>query len=525
MVTATMNGWVSMTTRYVDALFKHLRARSESVAFALGDDRLTWAELDDASRRYAMGLLRLGLRKGDRVAVALETSLDLVISLVGHYRLGLIHVPVNTQYRAAELGHILRDSGARALVTHAGCPIDEVSRGVELPTSLEHRIVAGEPDASRVSFEKLRASEPQAGSPAALDHDLALFIYTSGTTGASKGVMHSFASVVSNIEALTDLWRWSDADRQILALPLFHVHGLGIGVHGALLQGCATELHRGFEARAVIDAVGRGATIFMGVPTMHSRLLKAMQADPAAAQKMARARLFTSGSAALPAHVFDGYERLTGLRILERYGMSETMLTLSNPYDGERRRGTVGLPVPGCEIRVVDEDFNDSEAGALGQIIMRGDSLMQGYWGQPERSAKALRDGWFLTGDIARRAPDGYISIVGRKSVDILKSGGYKISAREIEECLIQHPWVAEIGVVGLYDEEWGQRIAAGVVLEAEYSDATNASVLSALQRFSDEALAAYKKVREVLIIDGLPRNALGKVQKHRLVEAFDHRE
>jgi malonyl-CoA/methylmalonyl-CoA synthetase len=515
-----------MSDDYVAKLFRHVHSGSDKTAFRLGERSVSWADLDELSRRYAAGLDRLGLERGDRVAVMLETSIDMIVSLLGHYRLGLVHVPVNTAYREVEVDHILRDSGARAVLVDAQSPSHEVLRELDAPATLDHRILvgAGKTLPEECTFDELSTSDPLAGAPVTgrpcpSDDDLSLFIYTSGTTGKSKGVEHTFGSVVSNIDNLTTLWQWTPDDRQVLALPLFHVHGLGIGVHGTLIRGCETVLHESFDAHEVADAIAEGGTIFMGVPTMHTRLVRAMDEDESVADKLRHARLFTSGSAALPIDVFEAFEEYTGHAILERYGMSETMLTISNPYEGERRPGTVGFAVPGpegarTEVRVVSENMTDVEVGQTGQIVVRGKSLMRGYWKQPERTEEAFSDGWFLTGDVATVDEDGYISIVGRQSVDIIKSGGYKISAREIERVIRQHPNVLEVAVVGLQDPEWGETIAAAVVASGEVD-------LEELADQVEQSLASYKKPRALLVVDELPRNALGKVQKHRLVDAF----
>jgi malonyl-CoA/methylmalonyl-CoA synthetase len=526
-----------MSQDYVSTLFRHVHSGSDKTAFRLGTRQVSWAELDELSRRYAAGLDELGLERGDRVAVMLETSIDMIVALLGHYRLGLVHVPVNTAYRELEVGHILRDSGARAVVVEAASPSLEVLRQLDAPDALDHRIVVGQSDGSagELEFEQLLAAEALEGAPRPSDDDLSLFIYTSGTTGQSKGVEHTFGSVVSNIDNLTSLWQWAPDDRQVLALPLFHVHGLGIGVHGTLIRGCTTVLHERFDALEVADEIADGATIFMGVPTMHTLLVRAMDSDGAVAQKLRGARLFTSGSAALPIDVFEAFKEYTGHTILERYGMSETMLTLSNPYDEERRPGSVGFAVPGpdggkTEVRVVDDELCDVAPGEPGQIVVRGASVMRGYWKQPERTEQAFGDGWFLTGDVATVDQDGYISIIGRQSVDIIKSGGYKISAREIERVLRQNSKVLEVAVVGLPDPMWGETIAAAVVP----TDAARAGIGQTdfdpqireawLQEFADlveQSLASYKKPRALMVVDELPRNALGKVQKHRLVDAF----
>jgi malonyl-CoA/methylmalonyl-CoA synthetase len=373
------------------------------------------------------------------------------------------------------------------------------------------------PGGGQVAFERLLEAPEIRADPAADDADTALLVYTSGTTGKSKGAALSFSAVVANTEALMALWRVSSSDRLVLTLPLFHVHGLCIGVHGALLTGLTLLLSERFQAEEVVRAFAeQGATIFMGVPTMYVKLLELLRERPEAGKALARGRLFTAGSAALPAADFEEFERLTGHRILERYGMTETLFTLSNPYDGERRPGTVGRPVPGCEVRIVEENGEEAAPGAPGEILVRGDSLMTEYWDRPAETAAAFQEGWFATGDVARRDADGYVRIVGRNSVDVIKSGGYKISAREIEDLVATHPGVREVAVVGAPDRMWGERIVAAVVLrETAGGDAIAREVTDLCAK----RLADYKRPKEVRIFEELPRNALGKVQKHRILE------
>ena len=301
----------------------------------------------------------------------------------------------------------------------------------------------------------------------------------------------------------------------MLGLPLFHVHGLGIGVYGARIHGLCIDLLPRFEAARVVESLRGGASIFMGVPTMYAMLLEHLDEHPGDADALRGARLFTSGSAALPAHDFERFERLTGHRILERYGMTETLLTLSNPLDGERRPGSVGSPVPGCEVRVVSESGKDCPAGVAGELWVRWPGLMSGYWNNPTATADAFCDGWFRTGDVVSRDADGYVRIVGRSSVDIIKSGGFKISAREIEEVVAQHPNIEEVAIVGLPDPKWGERIVVVVVVRAPVGAA---KLLEELSAHVAARLADYKKPRAVLIVDELPRNALGKLQKHRII-------
>ncbi len=511
-----------MPSEKVELLFNHLNNRRDELAFAIDDRQLTFGELDDRALRYAAGLAQLGIEKGDRVVTILDSSLELVEILVGHHRLGAVHVPVNTRYRKEELTHIIDDARPAAVVVGAGLAARKIVGELELPDSVRNVIVVGNTTltAHELSFSEVAKNKPLAGLPELDDQDLALFIYTSGTTGPSKGVEHTYSSVVSGIDALTRHWQWTPKDRLVLALPLFHVHGLCIGIHGTLIRGNDTIIHQRFDPAKVARAIGRGGTIFMGVPTMHTRLVAAMDNDPELAEAMSNARLITSGSAALREDIFRRYEELTGQRILERYGMSETMLTISNPYEGERRRGSVGFPVPGTEVRIADEEDKPLGPGEVGEIQVRGPSVMRSYWGLPEKTACQFTvDRFFRTGDVGRRDKDGYIYIVGRRSVDIIKSGGFKISAREIEGVLRRHPDIDDVGVVGLPDEEWGQRIAAAIV-PANGIIRTSEQWASQLATLCEEHLADFKRPREFFTYsDGLPRNALGKVQKHRIIE------
>lgn len=502
-----------------EKLFEHIEHRPDAVAFRHEGQSLTFGELGRRARNYAAGLREHGVRRGDRIAVFLPTSFDLVTALVGHYLAGAIHVPINTRYGAVELEHILQDCRPSFLVRPAtGSLASTLDTSWESTAAgLEVEFISTQGTGKGLSFETLceTDSESTRFEPAE-DEDIALMIYTSGTTGKSKGVMLPFRAVVSNIDALTRAWHFSKEDDLVLALPLFHVHGLCIGVHGTLLRGSSATLFDTFDARRVVDAFRGRGTVFMGVPTMYARLVEALDHEPELAEPLRDARLFTSGSAALNTAHFLKFEEQTGHRILERYGMSETLLTLSNPYHGERRPGTVGMPVEGCQVRVVDDSMSDTEPEALGQIIVRGRSLMKGYWEDPKKTAEAFWDEWFLTGDVATRSADGYISIVGRSSVDVIKSGGFKISAREIEEVILGHPAISEVAVLGLPDETWGERIVAVVVVREQQD-----SLLGSLQEFQRERMADFKTVRALAVVDALPRNALGKVQKHRM-KTFD---
>ena len=517
-----------MSRMHVDRLFSAIAARPEKPAIVFEGRAWTFADLDSLSAAYARGLSAKGIEPGDRVAVFAETSPEVVVALLGHYRLGAIHVPINTRYRGAEVTHILEDSGARAILLRAGSPCARVLEDLAPPAGLVFRIWTGgenpAPHPEDVAFDRLveTASLARETAPLPADEDPAILLYTSGTTGKSKGVELSFRALVANTEAVTRLWRFCPQDRMALALPLFHVHGLGLGVHGALVNGMTLLLFERFDAGRIVEAFERDrATLLQGVPTMYVKLLELLEKRPETASALARGRLFTSGSAALSADDFHRFEELTGHRILERYGMSETLFTLSNPYE-DRRPGTVGLPVTGCEIRIVDDSGREAGPDEPGEILARSNGMMTRYWRRPEETAVSFRDGWFVTGDVARRDRDGYVTIAGRKSVDFIKSGGFKISAREIEDVLRRHPRVKDVAVVGAPDRVWGQRIVAAVVLNPSSGPAPSSeSLLEELSTFCAKSLADYKRPREVRVIEDLPRNALGKIQKHRLLESI----
>ena len=506
----------------VSRLLSCLRTRAAHPAVVWNGRVFTFEEIRRLSSRHVDRLSALGIQRGDRVAVFAETCPEIVAALVGHLSSGIIHVPINTRYKADEARHILEDSGAVAVLTREGQECHGVLEeilGRNGPPDLRHVIPLAEALPS-----SLYSSSPKQILPSAppADADVAMLIYTSGTTGKSKGVALSFGALEENTRAVMELWRFTESDRLVLALPLFHVHGLCLGVLGALLTGFTLLLEERFDAARVVEAFAREeATAFMGVPTMYVRLLEYLEAHPEGAAALRKARLFTAGSASLPAPDFAAFREKTGHAILERYGMSETLFTLSNPHDGERRPGTVGLPVSGCSVRLVGDDGRESPVGELGEIHVKGNGVMSGYWQRPGETAAAFRDGWFLTGDVARRDADGYVTIVGRSSVDIIKSGGFKISAREIEDVLRRHPAVKDAAVVGLPDRVWGQCIAAALVLKDTEPPDGSGLVCAAVAAFAAEHLADYKKPRHIRAVPDLPRNALGKVQKHLLVKSF----
>jgi malonyl-CoA/methylmalonyl-CoA synthetase len=431
--------------------------------------RLTYAELDRAVGGYSAALALLGARPGDRVLVQAEKSVPGALLYLACLRSGLVYVPLNTAYTAAELAWFVEDSEP-ALVFAPG-----------------HRDLDGL-DAAPADFETVARSAD----------DLAAILYTSGTTGRSKGAMLSHGNLASNALVLKDYWRWHGSDVLIHALPIYHVHGLFVALHGALLAGAKMLWHESFDPDAVIGDLAR-ATILMGVPTFYTRLLASPRLTREAAANM---RLFVSGSAPLLDSTFREFEARTGHRILERYGMTEGGMICSNPYEGERIPGTVGYPLPGVEARIVD-----------GVLQIRGPNLFQGYWRQPEKTAEEMRPGgWFVTGDMAAMAGDGRVSIVGRAK-DLIIAGGLNIYPREIELAIDALPGVAESAVIGLPHPDLGEGVAAIVVRSDPGLD--EAAVLGGLGD-----LARFKRPRRILFADALPRNAMGKVQKAALREA-----
>ena len=523
-----------MSRRATAHLFAALESGSDALACEFEGRRATWAELDERARAFATALDRAGIGHGERVAVFAGSCLELLVALFGSYYLGAVYVPINTRYRAAEVAHILADAQPAAVLGDlAGAAVlDEALARLQADDGDFDPIrVAIDEGAPGFRFDELLAAPP-GDYQRPRDDDLAMLIYTSGTTGPSKGAMLRHGSVVANMRALTGLWAWSSRDRLVLALPLFHVHGLAIGVHGAALHGLPILLERRFDPAAVVARFAAGergeGTVFMGVPTMYAALLDHLREHPDDAKLLARGRLFTSGSAALSAAHWQAFVERTDQRILERYGMTETLITLSNPYVGVRKPGAVGQPVPGCDAAIVDASGNELPTGETGELIVHSNGIMAGYWNQPEASGAGFlldREGarWFKTGDIAFIDADGDFHLVGRRSVDLIKSGGFKISAREIEAALASHPAVAELAIVGVPDERWGQRIVACAVPTPGHALADDpAALLAALAEHHGEQLADYKKPRGLLVCPQLPRNALGKLQKHRLLEQIE---
>ena len=464
--------------------------RCNSPAIEFQGLSLTFGEIDERANRMARVLRARGLGPGDRLCIYVTNRLAVIDLFLACVRTGVIFVPINILYRDREILHIVKDSEASAIVA-----ADQLSAGVPVWS----------PD------ELTNETEGQDVSPldAPLDgDDPAAIVYTSGTTGISKGAVLSHNNFAINAVNIVTCWRITSSDRFLLALPLFHVHGLGNGVHAWLLSGCFTRLLERFDhSKAVETFLDFRPTLFFGVPTMYVRLLET--APDAARAVGAGMRLFVSGSAPLSAQVLEEFAGLFGHTILERYGMTETLMNMSNPYTGDRRAGTVGLPLPGASVKLLDEQGKPVANGEMGEVHLRGPNVFAGYWRNPEATAAAFRDGWFRTGDLATRSTDGYFTLQGRRS-DVIISAGFNVYPREVEEAILEDPAIAEAAVAGVPDHLRGEVPVAYIVPRGEAD-------LAALEARLRERLASFKVPRAFVRVDKLPRTALGKVQKHLL--------
>ncbi len=464
---------------------------------------VSFAELLQRAGRITSLLKASGVAPGDRVAVQVEKSVGNICLYLAVLQAGAVYVPLNTGYTAAELGYFLTDAEPKVVVC------DPAAHGAVAPlvagsgwlftlgAAGEGTLVA---QAARLPSEREVAARK--------GEDLAAILYTSGTTGRSKGAMLSHANLASNVATLHGLWGFRDGDVLIHALPLYHTHGLFVALNLMLMNGGRLILLPKFDPERVIRLMRR-ATVLMGVPTFYTRLLASPNLTRAAASGM---RLFVSGSAPLLAATHAEFEARTGQRILERYGMTETGMNASNPLDGERRAGTVGPALPGVSLRVCGADGAERPADEVGGLEVRGPNVFAGYWRLPEKTAEEMRPGgWFVTGDLARIAADGYVTIVGR-SKDLIISGGLNVYPKEVEQAIDALPGVVESAVIGVPHPDFGEAVVAVLTAEGDPGD-----VAAALR----DRLAGFKLPKHVAVVDELPRNAMGKVQKNLLRERF----
>lgn len=461
---------------------------------------LGFGDLDRESGRLAARLLALGGQAGDRVVVQVEKSASAVLLYLAALRSGMIFVPLNPAYTAAELAYFLDDAQPAVIVCR---PADEAAVRVLAGSAT---VVTLDPDGTGSLLQDL----PQDMLPVVMreSNDIAAILYTSGTTGRSKGAMLSHGNLASNATTLNELWEWQQDDVLIHILPIYHVHGLFVALHGALLAGASVLFHQGFDPVAVIADFAR-ATVLMGVPTHYMRLIDAPGLTRKACKPM---RLFISGSAPLSVEAHEQFAKNAGQRILERYGMTETGMITSNPCDGERVAGTVGFPLPKVTVRLRDAQGQPVELGEPGILEVRGPNVFKGYWRNPEKTAEDFREGgYFVTGDIATRDSEGRITLVGRAK-DLIIGGGLNIYPKEIEEAIDALPGVAESAVIGVPHPDLGEAVVA-IVVRRPNTQLTEAGILAALVT----ELARFKQPRRIFIVDSLPRNAMGKVQKATL--------
>ena len=463
---------------------------------------LTHAAFLAEAEALAGRLAALGLRPGDRVAAQVAKSPHALALYAASLRAGLVFLPLNPAYTRSEVEYFVSDAEAALLVC------DPASAEALAPVAPRLHTLGAEGEGSLAALPTGPAPVAERGPD-----DLAAILYTSGTTGRPKGAMLSQTNLLSNAEALAELWRFTPDDLLIHALPIFHTHGLFVAVNVSLAAGGAMALLPRFDADEVIAWMGRGATALMGVPTFYGRLLDAPGLTHEACAAM---RLFVSGSAPLRPEVHAAFAERTGHAILERYGMTETSMIASNPYDGERRAGTVGFPLPGVEVRVAGEDGAPVVSGEAGGIEVRGPNVTSGYWRMPDKTAEEMREGgWFRTGDVGRLDPDGYLEIVGRAK-DLVISGGFNVYPREVEAVLDAQPGVLESAVIGVPDPDLGEAVLAVLVPEPGARPD-----LDAVSAALEGQLARYKRPRRLVLADALPRNAMGKVQKALLRETY----
>ncbi|MEO8027400.1 MAG: AMP-binding protein [Bryobacteraceae bacterium] len=458
-----------------------LKLRPNEVALEFQRATFTFGDIDARSNRMAHELLAHGFGTGDRLMVQLPNCVEMIDLFLACVKTGIIFVPVNVLYKEREVGHMLSDAEPKLFITPGN--LAELTEGA-LRQSADRPVVLLDGD-----------------TPAAL-------VYTSGTTGTSKGAILTHNNFAANTLSLLTCWQIASTDRFLLALPLFHVHALGNGLHCWLASGCRMRLLERFEhQRAPAEFLDFRPTLFFGVPTMYVRLL---DTDPAIARTIGAAmRLFVSGSAPLPAQVHEDFGQLFGHTILERYGMTETLMNISNPYAGERRPGSVGFPLPGISVRILDGEGREVAIGETGEVYLRGPNVFAGYWRRDDATKAAFLDGYFKTGDLASRSADGYFTLSGRRS-DLIIAGGFNIYPREIEEFLMEQPEVAEAAVAAMPDSIKGEVPVAFIVSEHEVD-------LGELADRCREKLASFKVPRRFIRVADLPRNALGKVQKHLL--------
>ena len=500
-----------MTNANLYALFQQRFPKDfDAPALAVPNgETISYGGLDVMSARIAGVLSKLAIRKGDRVAVQVDKSPQAVALYLACLRIGAVYLPLNTAYTPIEVAYFLGDAEPSLLVCR---PQAEQSLRDVIGDNKALHVMTMDDQGCGTLTAVADTSEPKTEIADLKPEDLAAILYTSGTTGRSKGAILSHENLASNAWALHEIWGWRKGDVLIHALPIFHVHGLFVALHCALLNGSKMWFMQKFDVDQVIGLMPR-ATVLMGVPTFYTRLVD----HPGLTRETsANMRLFVAGSAPLLEETFSAFEEKTGHRILERYGMTETGMITSNPLDGERLPATVGYPLPGVKVRVANEDGTILGANEIGVLEVTGANVFSGYWRMPEKTASEFRiDGWFITGDVAQISDDGRVSIVGRAK-DMIISGGYNVYPKEIETVIDDLDGVTESAVIGVPHPDFGEAVVALIVTDQ------NAQIDGAIiQSGIKDKLARFKHPKCIFVIDELPRNTMGKVQKNILREAY----
>jgi malonyl-CoA/methylmalonyl-CoA synthetase len=499
-----------MSNLLYDALFApHIGKQTPFIFDPLKGSQVSYDTFLKLAAQYANVINQTGIKPGDRLAAQIGKSIGNLALYAACVQAGVVFLPLNTAYTLSEVEYFIKDSGAKLVV----CKPNLEQGMIEITNRYQAKLFTQSDDGESGSFpDACRSASDVFATVERRGDDLAAFLYTSGTTGRSKGAMLTQNNLLSNCEALIKTWKFTESDVLLHGLPVFHTHGLFVATNVTLLAGAKMIFEPKFDIDRFIELMP-SATTMMGVPTFYTRLLS----DERFGRELTKGmRLFVSGSAPLLAETHVQFEKRTGHCILERYGMTETNMNTSNPYDGERRAGTVGFPLPNVELKITDPATGDRVPnGDIGQIEVRGPNVFKGYWNMPEKTAEELReDGFFITGDLGLIDDDGYVSIVGRNK-DLIISGGYNIYPKEIELVLDDQPGVLESAVIGVPHPDFGETVVGVLVAENDSLD------IEKIQAAVKESLARFKHPRQLLVVDTLPRNTMSKVQKNILRERY----
>ena len=492
-------------------LKKKAGALPDKVAIEFEDKKVTYKEIDLIGNKVANAFKSLGIIKGDRVAQFIPNCLELVYSMVGNFKNGSIVIPMNINFKEDEIHHILSDSGVKAvIVDKARLPI--VNKIKDKLPDLKNIILIDGNEKETINFHELmKKASGKDPNVMIKDDDYSITFYTSGTTGKPKGAALSQLNVTSGVKALVQAWKLTKDDVFLLTLPLYHIHGIGVALLTSLYVGNFIILKKKFNAEEALETITkRKITLFMGVPTMYFKLLEVEGFEKYDLSSM---RLFVSGSAPLSKDLFNKLRKELKSEILERAGMSESMMNFSNPYHGDRVPGSVGPCLPGVKVKITDKEWNEVPVNKEGEILIKGPNVFHGYWNKPDYNKQVFKDGWYVTGDVGKVDERGYVYLIGR-SKDVIISGGINIYPREIEEVIESMPHVKECAVVGVPDKEFGESVKAYVVLNSGKKIKDDGVIA-----FCKEKLASFKKPKYVDFLDKLPKNTMGKIQKNMLRE------